>query len=233
MGALGLAGCSQPNANPDEVIVLQITSPKTLTLEQNDTINIQTMTLWGTALNLAGDSIAATIIWRCPDTTAAVPDSLIPYIYGLTTSGTARIQANTAGLYSPVLNYNLRPRTDTIIFAGPDTMTVPTGVTQSAGLSVEVDTYNPAGPLLGRVVIYTITSPVFATVASRTVEFPNGWLSDTVVTSTTGQPATPPVIQRVTGVPSPDSAIVVVAATRPSGRPVPGPGSGFIVRFDP
>lgn len=233
IGALWLAGCSSPNGNPDEVIVLQITTPKSLILEQNDTINIQTMTLWGTALNLAGDSIAATIIWRCADTTAAVPDSFIPYIYGLTPSGTARIQANTAGLVSPVLNYTVRPRTDTIIFAGPDTMRVLSGDAQSAGLNVEVDTYNPAGPLLGRVVIYSITSPVFPTVASRTVEFPNGWLSDTVVTTATGQPSTPPVIQRVTGVASPDSAIVVVSATRPSGRPVPGPGSGFIVRFDP
>ena len=81
--------------------------------------------------------------------------------------------------------------------------------------------------------IYTITSPVFPNVASRTVEFPNGWLADTIVTTATGQPATPPIIQRVVGQTSPDSAVVVVSAARPSGRPVPGPGSGFIVRFDP
>lgn len=233
LGALCLAACSSPNANPDEVIALQVTAPRTLVIEQNDTINIAKMTLWGTALNLAGDSIAATIIWRCADTTAAVPDSFIPYIYGLTASGTARIQASTAGLLSPTLFYTARPRTDTIIFAGPDTMRVLTTETQSAGLNVEVDSYNPAGPLAGRTVIYSIVSPVFPNVASRTVEFPNGWLSDTVVTTATGQPATPPVIQRVVGVTSPDSALVAVLSTRPSGRAVSGPGSGFIVRFDP
>ena len=145
----GLAGCSTPNSNPDEIIALQVTAPKTLVIEQNDTLNIQRMTLWGTALNLAGDSIAATIIWRCADTTAAVPDSFIPYIYGLTNSGTARIQANTAGLFSPVLNYSVRARTDTILFAGPDTVRVLTGDNQSAGLNVQVDSYNPAGPLSG------------------------------------------------------------------------------------
>jgi len=233
LGALWLTACSSPNANPDEVIALQVTTPKTLVIEQNDTINIARMTLWGTALNLAGDSIASVIIWRCADTTAAVVDSFVPYIAGVTTSGTARIQASTAGLVSPVLNYSVRPRTDTIIFAGPDTMRVLTTETQSAALNVEVDTYNPAGPLTGRVVIYSIVYPVFANVASRTVEFPNGWLSDTIVTAITGQPSVPPVIQRVVGQPSPDSAIVVVAATRPSGRAVPGPGAGFIVRFDP
>jgi hypothetical protein len=235
LGMAWLAACSSPNANPDEVIALQVTAPTAnrQIIEQNDTLNIQTMTLWGVALNLAGDSIASVIIWRCADTTAAVPDSFIPYIYGTATSGTARIQANTAGLFSPVLNYSVRARTDTILFAGPDTMRVLSGDDQSAGLNVEVDTYNPAGPLAGRTVIYTITSPVFLTVSARTVEFSNGWLVDTVVTAATGQPATPPVVQRVTGQTSPDSALIVVSSTRPSGRPVPGPGSPFIVRFDP
>lgn len=235
LGTAWLAGCSSPNANPDEVIALQVTAPTAnrQIIEQNDTLNIQTKTLWGVALNLAGDSIASVIIWRCADTTAAVPDSFIPYVYGITTSGTARIQANTAGLFSPVLNYTVRARTDTIIFAGPDTMRVLTAATKSAGLNVEVDSYNPAGPLATRTVIYTITSPVFATVAARTVEFTNGWLVDTVVTTTTGQPNTPPQLQRVTGQTSPDSAVVVVSSTRPSGRPVPDPGSPFIVRFDP
>ena len=235
--AAWLAGCSSPNANPDEVIALQVTAPtiNRRFIEQNDTLNIQTKTLWGVALNLAGDSIASVIIWRCADTTAAVPDSFIPYIYGIATSGNARIQANTAGLFSPVLNYTVRPRTDTIIFAGPDTIRVLSGNDTSARLNVEVDSYNPAGPLATRTVIYTITSPVFATVAARTVEFTNGWL-----VRHRGD-------QRPPGSRSPrrsgpaghwrdQSRQRHRGRYRPpvrAGGPCPGPGSGFIVRFDP
>jgi hypothetical protein len=120
-------------------------------------------------------------------------------------------------------------RADTLIIAGDSVLTVATDVPASAAMLVRLESFNPAGPLAGRPVIYTITSPDL-TALPHTVELPGAVLVDTVLTESDGQVSTM-TLNRVAGVIAPDSAIVEVSAFRTRGAVVPGSGQRFIVHF--
>jgi hypothetical protein len=100
------------------------------------------------------------------------------------------------------------------------------GATNS--LTVRLESFNPPGPLADRPVIYEITRPVAG-------DAPVVVLSGNVqrATGTTGADgtATDVGLFRVPGTTPPDTAIVVVSATRTRGATVPGSGQRFIVVF--
>jgi len=227
------AGCSSLTSDSNGVVSIEVVSPSGPVMEDRDTINLVNLTLHARALNMAGDSVAATIVWTSADTSAFVVDSGIPWIVGNGVSGSPRVQAREGSLGSAIITYTLRPRSDTLVLAGSDSIVVPTAVTESDSLQVVMQSYNPPGPVAGRRLIFTIVSPVFATPADRTVEFTGGALVDTAVTSGTGQPQVRVSLSRVTGMTAPDSAVVTVSAVRPSGRVVPGLSRPFVVYFQP
>lgn len=221
--ALALAaGCSNLNEVGGGVVALEVTLPSPAIIEVNESLQLSAR-----ALNKDGDSVAAAIVWTAADPTLTVDASS-----GLLTGvapGTGRVQASEGTLTSGVLTFRVIAPADTIIIAGDSVFTVAPGIDASAPLVVRVESFDPAGPVEGRSVIYALTSPDPAT-TSPTVVFPNGQSEDTAVTAVDGTiPAM--VLTRLAGLTSPDTAIVTVRATRTRGTVVPGSGQRFIVLF--
>ena len=73
--------------------------------------------------------------------------------------------------------------------------------------------------------------PYLETLEDRTVEFSNHQLSQSIATTTTGQPSPPATLQRREGKTAPDTAIVRVSVYRPGGGTVAGSGQHFLVLF--
>ena len=226
------AGCSSLSSDVNGVVAIEVTSPATAIMEDRDTINLVTLTLHARALNMNGDSVDVPLVWTSADTLARIVDSTIPYIVGNGTSGSPRLQAREGTLGSPVIAYALRPKSDTLVLSGSDSIVVPAGIDESDSLQVALQSFVPAGPLANRRMIFTIVSPVFADPAERTVEFTDGGgLVDTVTTGSTGQPQNGVTLTRRLGKTAPDSVKVTVTVTRPSGRTVPGMARPFTVYF--
>jgi hypothetical protein len=215
------AGCSSLT-DVDGVVALEVTLPVPAVIEVNESLQLSAR-----ALNKDGDSVAATIVWATADTTLTVDASS-----GLLTGvapGTGRVQASHSTLTSGVLTFSVIAPADTIIIAGDSVFTVAQGVVASSPLVVRVESYAPAGPVAGRPVIYTLTSPDPAT-TSPTVAFPNGLSEDTATTAADGT-VSAITLNRLAGLTAPDTAIVTVRATRTRGTVVPGSGQRFIVLF--
>ena len=142
--------------------------------------------------------------------------------------GAGQVQAFAGSLASARVVLNVLTRADTLALVGDSVVTVAPGVTASAPLVVQVQSFSEPTPLANRPVVYTVTSPPDA--GTRSVELPGGVLVDTVLTGSEGinQSVT---LNRVAGVPSPDTAIVQVRSYRAGGADVPGSGQRFIVLF--
>lgn len=221
--ALALAvGCSDLNEVDGGVVALEVTLPAPAIVEVNESVQLSAR-----ALNKDGDSVAAPIVW-----TAADPTLIVDASSGLLTGvapGTGRVQASLGTLTSGVLTFSVIAPADTIIIAGDSVFTVAQDVSASAPLAVRVESFAPAGPVDGRSVIYTLTSPDPAS-TSPTVAFPNGQSEDTAVTAADGTIPTV-ALTRLAGLTAPDTAVVTVRATRTRGTVVPGSGQRFIVLF--
>ena len=231
--ALVVAGCSSITSDANGVIAIEVISPSAPVIENGDTLNLVTPTIHARALNINGDSVDAPLVWTSADTLAQIVDSGIPYVVGHGTSGSPRLQARSGSLGSPVIIYTLRPRSDTLTLAGSDSIVVPSADDISDSLQVVIQSYNPAGPVSGRRMIFTIVSPVFATPADRTVEFTGHALADTVTSGASGQPQVRVTLSRIPGKPAPDSTVVTISALRPSGRGVPELARPIVVYFQP
>jgi hypothetical protein len=220
---LGLVlGCSNLDEGEAGVVALEVTAPSPDTLEVGETVQLAAR-----ALDRDGNAVNAAIAWRSVDTTASIDPTT-----GVVTAlfpGTARVQATVGSLSSGLITLTVLARADTLIIAGDSVLTVATDVPASAAMLVRLESFNPAGPLAGRPVIYTITSPDL-TALPHTVELPGAVLVDTVLTESDGQVSTM-TLNRVAGVIAPDSAIVEVSAFRARGAVVPGSGQRFIVHF--
>ena len=228
LAALALAACSDLSSSDDTVIALQVTSPPGAGVEVGDTVQYTAI-----ALNRNGDPIPAPIRWATPDTQNIAVDSLSGQVIGKKGATQARVQATSQGLVSPLNIITVIAAADTLILVPPDTVRVDLlPATTSPPLVARLESFNPVGPLNDRLLFYEVIEPVFASPAARTVEFANGALVDTATTGPNGEPITPVTLARVTGVASPDSAIVEIRATRHQGtEPVPGSGQRWIVRF--
>ncbi len=229
LAALALVGCSDLGSSDDTVIALQVTSPPGAAVGVGDTV-----TYTAVAFNRNGDVIAAPIVWSTPDTSIAAVDSTTGLVLGKL-PGQAKVIASTDGLVSPLNILTVFASPDTLILVPPDTVVVDTLVeTNSPPLVARLETFNPPGPIVGRLIVYEVIEPVFADTANRTVQFASGGLVDTATTTTNGEPMEDVTLGRIPGVTPPDSAIVEIRATRyQDNQPVPGSGQRWIIRFGP
>ena len=220
---LGLVlGCSNLPESEAGVVALEVSAPSPDTLEVGESVQLAAR-----ALDRDGNPVNTAITWRAVDTTASIDPST-----GIVTAlfpGSARVQATVGSLSSGLITLTILAPADTLIIAGDSVLTVITDGPASAPMIVGLESFNPAGPLANRPVIYTITSPDL-TGLPHTVELPGAALVDTVLTGSDGQVSTM-TLNRVTGVIPPDSAIVEVSAFRTRGAVVPGSGQRFIVHF--
>ena len=217
-----LLGCSNLDEGEAGVVALEVTTPSPDTLEVGESVQLAAR-----ALDRDGNAVNAAITWRGVDTTASIDPAS-----GVVTAlfpGIARVQATVGSLASGLIALTVLAPADTLIIAGDSVLTVLTDEPVSAAMLVRLESFNPAGPLANRPVIYTITSPDL-TGLPHTVELPGAVLVDTVLTGSDGQVSTM-TLDRVTGVTAPDSAIVAVSAFRTRGAVVPGSGQRFIVHF--
>lgn len=223
-----LAACSDVGSNSDTVIAIQVTPPPGGVVEVGDTVQYTAVTL-----NQDGDAIPAPVRWATPDTANIALDSLTGKVVGKKGSTQASVQASSQGLVAPPKVLNVLATADTLILVPPDTVRVDfLPATTSPPLVARLESYNPVGPLSGRVLVYEVIEPVFALPTDATVAFPNAQVADTVTTGATGEPSAPVTLSRVAGKTSPDSAIVEVRATRyRNTQPVPGSGQRWVVRF--
>lgn len=226
---LGLAACSELSSSDDTAVALQVTSPPGSLVEVGDTVQYTAL-----ALNRNGDPIAVPIVWLTPDTATIAVDSLTGVVLGKK-PGSARVQATTEGLVSPLNIVTVIVTADTLILVPPDTLLVDTlTTTTTPPLVARLESLNPPAAVGGRPIFYDVVEPVFADTANRTVEFGNGGLADTATTASNGEPLNPVILGRIPGLTPPDSVIVEIRSTRYKGTsPVPGSGQRWIIRFGP
>jgi hypothetical protein len=222
------AACSDLDELGDGVIALQVTPPASTTIELGDTVRFQAR-----ALDVNGDSVAADITWVSADpANVAVADAALGTVTGLLPNTTGRIQAVLGNLRSGFTTISVQPRADTVRLVEPDTVAVAGSENVSPALAVAVESLDPAGPVPGRGVIYTIVSPAIPDTALRPVQFTNGALVDTVVTGTDGVTSPGAQLQRIPERAAPAEVVVEVRVTRLSGAAVPGSGQRFTVQFE-
>lgn len=230
LGTLALllvAGCSNLSETDSGVATLQLLTPIQPTLQVGDTTRIIAR-----ALDNSGEDVSATIEWRAPDSTLTVDST------GLVTAdsvGTGRVQARSESLISNFITFTIVLRPDTLVLVGSSTIQVPVGQDSTPALVARLDSHHLSDtlPASGGTIIYQIVDPVFPDPSLRSVELTGQVLIDTVTTGGAGTPITPVQLWRVMGLPSPDSAIVEIRATRFQGtEAVPGSGQRFIVHFE-
>jgi hypothetical protein len=221
LSVVGLQGCSNLTEGAGGVVGLQIQAPSLKTIEVGETLQLTAV-----ALDKDGNPVATPVTWRAPDTTLTV-DGATGAITGAF-PGTGRVQAFVGSLSSELVTFTVIARADTLVLTGDSVITVPAGVTASAPLLVQLQSFSPAGPLPSRPVIYVVTSP--PDVGPHTVELPNAAVTDTVLTGTDGAVSSV-TLNRVNGATQPATAIVEVRAFRTRGEAVPGSGQRFTVNF--
>jgi hypothetical protein len=213
-------GCSSLTEGAGGVVGLEIRAPDLKTIEVGETLQLSAV-----ALDKNGDSIAAPVTWAAPDTTLSVdPTGAITGLH----PGSGQVQAFSGSLASGLLTFAVIARADTLIRVGDSVVTVAPGVTASAPLVVQVQSFSPAGPLPSWPVVYAVTSP--AGVVPSPVVLSTGVLVDTLATGTDGAVSSV-TLNRVNGTTQPDTAIVEVSAFRTRGGVVPGSGQRFLVLF--
>jgi hypothetical protein len=213
--ALGCSGLEEGEAG---VVALEVQVPSPPAMEIAETLQLSAR-----PLDKDGDSVAATVIWRSPDTTVSV-DSIAGRVVGVA-AGTARVQASVGSLSSDIINLTVLARADTLAIVGDSIFTLLGDSLASPPLVVSLQSLT-AGALSDRPVIYEIATPTPDTAVTLT----GGVLSDTVQTGSDGTVTSEILSLNPTKV-RPDSTIIAVRANRTHGEPVPGSGLRFIVRF--
>jgi hypothetical protein len=214
-------GCSDVTEGAGGVVQLEIRVPAVSTLEVGETLLFS-----ATALDRDGNPVSTPVTWLSSD-----PITLDVTAAGLATGvgvGAAQVQAFAGSLASERVGLTVITRADTLVLVGDSVVTVPLGVTASAPLVVRLQAFSDATPLPNRPIVYTVTSP--PDVGTRSVELPGAVLIDTVLSGSNGINESV-TLNRVSGIPSPDTAIVQVRSYRSSGVDVPGSGQRFIVLF--
>jgi hypothetical protein len=216
------AGCSGLDEGDTIAIELRVTSPSSLTIDVGEQAQLSAQ-----AYNANGEVVDAPITWRSADPTVTVGEAT-----GLVTAvspGLGRVQASTGSLSSNFVAFTVQAPADTLIIVGDSIVTVPVDPGLTDPLVVRMESFDPAGPLANRPVLYQITRPVGGD--APVVVLSGDVQSATVATGTDGT-ATGIQLGRVPGMPPPDTAIVEVSATRTGGSVVPGSGQRFIVVFE-
>lgn len=236
---LPLLSCSDVTDVGSGVVQVQVLAPLITTLDVGDTVRVLARALDGN-----GQVVQTTIDWVALDTTLQVDQTglVLGSLIGL-----GRIQAKNGTLISNTVNLTVIPRPDTLVIVGEDTLRVLLGQAGSSALTTRMDSFQQTDtvPANASQIIYEVVEPVFADPTQRSVEFVGQVLVDTITTGPDGMPLLPPFLNRVAGVTSPDSAIVVITGLRSrratqvddstivvTADTVPGSGQQFIIRFD-
>lgn len=109
LALLVIAGAAACGSVPDlggGIVALEVRTPDTLRLAVG-----ATLTLHARALDLQGDSVAADIFWRTPDTALVTLDTVRGTIVARTNTGVARIQARVSSLVSNIIQITLSDTT--------------------------------------------------------------------------------------------------------------------------
>lgn len=236
---LPLLSCSDITDLSSGVVQVEVLAPLITTLDVGDTVRVLAR-----ALDANGQVVQTTIDWVALDTTLQVDQA------GLVLGdfiGLGRIQAKSGTLISNTVNLTVLPRPDTLVIVGEDTLRVLFGLGGSPALTTRLDSFQQSDtiPANGAQIIYEVVEPVFTDPTQRSVEFTGQVLIDTVTTGPDGTPLISVFLNRVVGVTSPDSAIVVITGLRSrhatqvddstivvTADTVPGSGQRFIIRFD-
>jgi len=215
------AACSGLEEGEGGVVGLELEFPELRTLEIDEQAQLSAR-----ALDADGDVVEAPITWRA--TTAALsvdPTGLVTAI----APGSGEVQAVVGSLASERIGFTIVLRADTLIIEGDSVLVIPLDVDPpaTATLPVRMESFDPAGPVGSRPVIYEIVQPVAG--ATPVVQLVGGVQIDTVNTAADGLASV--VLGAVAGQIPPDTAIVEFRANRTRGAPVPGSGQRFIVLF--
>lgn len=226
--ALLAAACSTISENEDGIATLEIRVPRNLFLEQG-----VPLTLNAVARNSAGDSVAAEIVWRTPDTTVTI-DSVAGTLTAVTASGTARIQAAVRGRSVLASDYSkftftITRKADSLVLAGPDSLEVTRDTLPSAAIEARLIRLPGDTGVSGRPMVFRIVDPAIG--PDTTVVLGRGQPIDSSQTSSTGGPALPITVRAVRGRTPPDRVVVEITAHRATGTPIPGSGRLVVVRF--
>lgn len=217
-----LAACADVTVTDGGVAAIELLVPAPAQVEVG-----QTRTLTGSALDANGDPLPIPLVWYALDTTL-VMDSTAGRLTGVQT-GTGRILARAADLYSREVRFTVVVRVDTVIRVAEAELDVAEGETLSPALTVRLAAGEAGAGVPQRQVRFEITSPVFPSPDDRTVEFTNGSLVLLAATAASGETA--PRLQRVTGRTPPAEVVVTFRAFRPGGESIPGSGQTYLVRF--
>lgn len=226
---LGLAACSNAGELADGVIEVQVIAPQPAVIDFGDTTRYIAI-----PLNQQGDSVGAPVIWVTPDDSSlTIIDPATGLVTGTKPDTQGRLQAVLGTLTTGFYTLRIVARADTIIFPVDTVQTVVVGDNVSLPLIPTLESFNPAGPVSLRRLVFTIVQPTFAdTTGVQNVALTNGRLVDTVLTSVDGTPATGVTVSRIIGRTAPDSVLVAVTASQSSGNTVPGSGQLFVVLFE-
>lgn len=225
---LGLVSCSSAGELADGVIEIQVIAPQPPVIDFGDTVRYVAI-----PLNQEGDSVGAPVVWvTADDSTINIIDPATGLVTGVKPNGVGRLQAVLGSLRTGLFTLAILARPDTIILPADSIQTVASGELSSLALLPVLASFNPAGPVTARRLVFTIVQPAFAdTTGVQNVALPNLRLVDSVLTTTDGTP-TGITVSRVIGRPAPDSVLIEVTATQASGAPVPGSGQRFLVLFE-
>jgi hypothetical protein len=219
VAALVLLGCSGLDESEAGIVGLEVRAPLPPVVEVGETVQFSAR-----PLDADGDSVGVPVLWRSPDATVAVGEAT-----GLVTGlapGTGRVQAVVGSLVGELVELSVIARADTLGLVGDSVVVAAAEPGVTPPLTVLLQSFDPAGPLDARPVVYEITRPTAQPLA---VTLPGGVLIDTLATSADGTVG--PLVSRVPGTPVPDTVFVEIRASRTRGAVVPGSGQRFIVLF--
>ena len=214
-----LLGCSGLDEGEAGVVALEVRAPLPAIVEVGESVQFSAK-----PLDANGDSVGVPVTWRSPDATLAVGETT-----GLVTGvapGRGFVQAVVGSLVGELVELGVIAPADTLGVVGDSVVIAPADPGSSPPLTVLLQSFNPAGPIDARPVVFEITRP---TAEPRAVTLPGGVLIDTLPTAADGTVGV--VVTRNPAVPLSDSVFVEIRASRTRGAPVPGSGQRFIVLF--
>jgi hypothetical protein len=219
--SLWAAACSGLEEGEGGVVALEIEFPELRTLEIGEQVQLAAR-----ALDAEGDVVDAAIDWRASNAALSVDGTGL--VSGVA-AGTGEVQAVVGSLASERVGFTVVLRADTLIIEGDSVLAIPRDADPpaTATLPVRLESFDPAGPVGSRPVIFEIVQPVAGETA--VVELVGAGQSDTVATTADGLASV--LLGAVAGQVPPDTAIVQIRANRTRGSPVPGSGQRFIVLF--
>jgi hypothetical protein len=99
-----LAACSALPTVDNGIVAIELRTPTAVTLQQGDTLQ-----LLARAVNAAGDSVPAGIVWHTLDTALVALDSTSGLLVAQSDSGRASVQAAAGSLRSALITLTLTP----------------------------------------------------------------------------------------------------------------------------